>query len=376
MHPIRCFESRHLWSPVLNDLVSASNQKHLPFLAAITTNATLQTPAFQEVLARTRTSLLLIGDEVHNLGAAGLGASLPPNATYRLGLSATPERWFDEAGTDLLLQYFGPVIYELTLKEAIDLKALCKYDYFPHVVEFDGEELDAYLDLTRDISQLVGSEGGEITDETENPRLKWLLIQRARLIASAKNKLPALEAAVDPKSAYNLFYCGDGRVQYEPVGNDIRQISAVVHMLGRRLSMSAHSYTAETYLDERDDLRIRFAAGQLQGLVAIRCLDEGVDIPETRRAFILASSTNPKQFIQRRGRILRRSPGKDLAEIHDFLVVPPSGIGTDEFYATERRLFRRELERILLFARLADNGPQAVRTLLPLRERYQLLDLG
>ena len=113
--------------------------------------------------------------------------------------------------------------------------------------------------------------------------------------------------------------------------------------------MSVHSYTAETYLDERDDLRIRFAAGKLQGLVAIRCLDEGVDIPETRRAFILASSTNPKQFIQRRGRVLRRAPGKELAEIHDFLVVPPARIGTDEFYATERRLFRRELERILLF---------------------------
>jgi DNA phosphorothioation system restriction enzyme len=376
MNPIRCFESKHLWSPVLNDLVSAANEKHLQFLAAITTNATLQTPAFQEVLARTQVSLLLIGDEVHNLGASGLSVSLPPNASYRLGLSATPERWFDEAGTEVLLRYFGEVIFELTLKEAIDLGALCKYDYFPHVVEFEGEELDAYLDLTRDITQLVGAEGGELTDETDNPRLKWLLIQRARLISSAKNKLPALEAAVDRKSAYNLFYCGDGRVQYEPAGDDIRQISAVVHMLGRRLGMSVHSYTAETYLDERDDLRIRFAAGKLQGLVAIRCLDEGVDIPETRRAFILASSTNPKQFIQRRGRVLRRAPGKELAEIHDFLVVPPARIGTDEFYATERRLFRRELERILLFARLADNGPQAVRTLLPLRERYQLLDLG
>src|SRR5262249_9353596 len=130
-----------------------------------------------------------------------------------------------------------------------------------------------------------------------------------------------------------------------------------------------------TYLEERDDLRKRFAGGQLQGLVAIRCLDEGVDIPETRRAYILASSTNPKQFIQRRGRILRRSPGKDLAEIHDFLVVSPPQ-ASDEFYAVERRLFRRELERVILFAKLADNGPQALRTLLPLRERYQLLDVG
>lgn len=374
--PIKCFESKLVWSPLLNELISASNEGHLPFLAAITTNATLQTRAFQEVLGRVKTPLLLIGDEVHNLGAASLSASLPQNAAYRLGLSATPERWFDDAGTNILIQYFGQVIYELTLSEAIQLGALCKYDYYPHVVEFDGKELDDYLDLTHQIWQVVGAESGELTDETDNPRLKLLLIQRARLIASARNKLPALEATVDRRSKYNLFYCGDGRVQYEPAGDDIRQVNAVVHMLGRQLGMSAHSYTAETYLDERSDLRTRFAAGQLQGLVAIRCLDEGVDIPETRRAYVLASSTNPKQFIQRRGRILRKAPGKDLAEIHDFLVVPPARVGTDEFFATERGLFRRELERVVLFARLADNGPQALRTLLPLRERYQLLDVG
>lgn len=375
MNPIKCFESKELWSSTLNELVSGCNENHLQFLLAITTNATLQTPAFKEALERTKTSLLFIGDEVHNLGAESLSASLPANAAYRLGLSATPERWFDETGTAALLDYFGPVIYEMTLAEAIQLGALCRYDYFPHVIEFDGTELEEYLDLTRQISQLIGAEDGELTEETDNPRLKWLLLQRARLIASAKKKLPELASVVDPQSTYNLFYCGDGRVQYEPAGDEIRQISAVVHLLGRTLGMSVHPYTADTYLEERDDLRKRFATGQLQGLVAIRCLDEGVDIPETRRAYILASSTNPKQFIQRRGRILRRAPGKDLAEIHDFLVVSPTQ-ATDEFYAVERRLFRRELERVMLFAKLADNGPQALRTLLPLRERYQLLDVG
>ena len=376
MNPLKCFESRLEWSSPLNELVSAANDGHVQFVLAITTNATLQTTSFQDVIRRVKASLLLIGDEVHNLGAGGLSACLPENAAYRLGLSATPERWFDPVGTDALVKYFGPVVYELTLEDAIKMGALCKYDYFPHVVEFDLPELDEYLELTHQISQLIGAEEGELTDETENPRLKWLLLRRARLIAAAKNKLPALKSVVDPSTAYNLFYCGDGRVQYDPAGDEIRQIEAVVHLLGRELGMSVHSYTAETYLEERDDLRKRFASGSLQGLVAIRCLDEGVDIPETRRAFILASSTNPKQFIQRRGRILRRSAGKDIAEIHDFLVVPPPQIGTDEFYATERRLFRRELERVVLFAKLADNGPQALKTLLPLRERYQLLDIG
>ena len=79
-------------------------------------------------------------------------------------------------------------------------------------------------------------------------------------------------------TSHNLFYCGDGQVEYEPAGSTVRQLDAVVHLLGRDLGMSVNSYTAETYLDERDDLRRRFASGDLQGLVAIRCLDEGVDI--------------------------------------------------------------------------------------------------
>jgi superfamily II DNA or RNA helicase len=123
-------------------------------------------------------------------------------------------------------------------------------------------------------------------------------------------------------------------------------------------------------------LREQFAAGALQALVAIRCLDEGVDIPETRRAFILASSTNPKQFIQRRGRILRLAKGKDLAEIHDFLVTPSLESLTDDLFAVERKLLRRELLRVVEFAKLADNGPQAMATLLPLRSRFNLLDVG
>jgi superfamily II DNA or RNA helicase len=175
---------------------------------------------------------------------------------------------------------------------------------------------------------------------------------------------------------HNLFYCGDGQVEYAASDEQVRQLDAVVHLLGRGLGMSVNSYTAETYIDERDDLRARFASGDLQGLVAIRCLDEGVDIPETRSAFILASSTNPKQFIQRRGRILRLHPGKDKAVIYDFLVVPPTDAIVSENQATERRLVKRELERVALFARLARNGPEALRDLQELRRRYNLLHVA
>ena len=166
------------------------------------------------------------------------------------------------------------------------------------------------------------------------------------------------------------------RTEYAPLQNEVRQLDAVVHLLGRDLGMSVNSYTAETFLDDRNELRLEFASGRLQGLVAIRCLDEGIDIPETRRAFILASSANPKQFIQRRGRILRLAPGKERAAIYDFIVTPAEEMMSDSLFNIERRLLRRELQRVVLFANLAENGPVAMRSLLPMRRRFNLLDVG
>jgi DNA phosphorothioation system restriction enzyme len=375
--PILCHGTRISWEDHFRHAARAVAQRHIPFVLAIATNATFQTPQFQQILKDINTEFFFIADEMHNLGSIGLRQALPGNARQRLGLSATPERWYDDVGTQALFAYFGAPVYELGLADAIRIGALCKYDYYPHVVELEPEELEAYVDLTHQIAGIVGGEGGEVTDESDNPMLKALLIRRARLLALARGKIPALKASVTPlsRSSHNLFYCGDGRVQYRPDEEETRQLDAVVRMLGREVGMTVAPYTAETELDERSDLRQRFANGQLQGIVAIRCLDEGVDIPETRRAFILASSSNPKQFIQRRGRVLRRAPGKEIAEIHDFIVTPPPN-SPPEIFATERRLLRRELDRVVRFAQLADNGPQALRVLLGVRERYQLLDVG
>jgi superfamily II DNA or RNA helicase len=143
-------------------------------------------------------------------------------------------------------------------------------------------------------------------------------------------------------------------------------------LLQSELGYRVKSYTAETTLVEREELRQQFAEGYLQGLVAIRCLDEGVDIPAIETAVILASSSNPRQFVQRRGRILRPSPGKDRAELFDMIVVPPD-LGR-EAWNTERSLLRKELQRFVEFADLAINSGQARRILLPLQEKYQLLE--
>ena len=304
---------------------------------------------------------------------------LPNNAKYRLGLSATPERWFDEAGTDYIYEYFGQPVCKLTLSDAIRLGALTKYLYYVHTIGLDEDESDAYFEITNRIGQLIASGHQKITDDSTvaSQALKILLLKRARLIASARQKLAELRNVVAPMrtSTHNLFYCGDGMVERTD-GTTQRQLEAVVGLLGLDLRMRVDSYTAETSIEKRADLTRRFAEGELDGLVAIRCLDEGVDIPATKRAFILASSTNPRQFIQRRGRVLRKAPGKDHAEIHDFVVVPETESGTDPaVFDVERSLFRKELLRIVEFAHIAENGHDVMAQLLPLRKRFNALDI-
>lgn len=376
LDPVLCFRSRDTWFDQLSRRLSETRHGDRRIAVAIATNATFQTRAFQELLQAPPGDTLFVADEVHNLGATGLRELLPHGARFRLGLSATPERWYDDEGTEALQSYFGEVVYELGLERAIELGALTPYDYFPVVVELEDRELETYLDLSMKIGVLAGQSDGPLNDE--DPVLEALLIKRARILSLAQGKLGRLGELMTPRStsSHNLFYCGDGQVEYAPAGDSVRQLDAVVHLLGRGLGMSVNSYTAETYLDERADLRRRFASGALQGLVAIRCLDEGVDIPETQTAFILASSTNPKQFIQRRGRVLRRYEGKEKATIYDFLVVPPRELIESGSYKVERRLVRRELERVARFAGLATNGAVAMAQLESLRKDYDLLHVG
>ena len=375
--PIKCMESSHLWREELQESIMAVRDGHFSFVMAVATNSTFQGDSFQEAIRKIRTDFLLIADEVHNMGALAMRESLPENASFRLGLSATPERWFDDMGTESLMNFFGRVVFELGLRDAISIGALCRYDYFPHLVELTSDELSQYLEITAQIARLAARESTAIDSDSSDERVRIQLMRRAQIVAVARNKLPCLRNVMEPltETTHNLVYCGTGSVEMEDAIS-IRQLDAVVELLGNDLGMRVNSYTAETYLEERDELRTLFVDGSLQVLVAIRCLDEGIDMPETLRAFILASSSNPKQFIQRRGRILRPAPGKKLAEIHDFIVTPPADAFSVDLLAVERRLLRKELLRVIEFAGLADNGPRAMETLLPLKKKYSLLDMG
>lgn len=375
LRPIRCAGSRAEWQEELSTGISACNSGQRPILSAVCTMATLATTAFQTLLADIRCPLLVIADEAHNFGAPGASASLPANATYRVGLSATPERAYDDLGTARLAQYLGRVVYRYTLANALRDGVLTPYRYFPEIVELTSDEVSEYIALTQQIGKY-----GSHDDAAPSDAVKMLLIRRARLIAVAEAKLKRLRTLVDAdrRQTHSLVYCGDGTVEGPQAPMLTRQIDEAVRIIGVDLQLRCASYTAETAPLRRKELAADFASGEVQVLVAIRCLDEGVDIPATRRAYMLASGTNRRQFVQRRGRVLRRSDGKDRAEIYDFFVTfPPSEFrkGAPGFEAG-RSLLRGQLERAREFADLAENGPVARRRLLDLQQHFDLLAEG
>ena len=387
LDPINCSGPRAGWTVSADAALFLVNAGARPVLSLVTTNSTFAASAFQDLLVRIHVRTVIVADEVHNMGAQALQRALPGRVRLRLGLSATPERWMDEEGTHGIRDYFGEAVFELSLEGALRLRpaVLTPYTYHPMLVPLDEDEREEYLRITRQLGRLMV----DPTAEDLSDMALVLLLKRARLVACARGKIPMLEQAISQyrDTNFNLVYCGDGRGEMESTSSRAvtgvpetevrRQVEAVAQMLGHNLGMNVSIYTAETSEEDRGVILREFCEGRKNALVAIRCLDEGIDIPQVRRAFILASSTNPRQFIQRRGRVLRRAEGKDSAEIFDFVVVPPLdevSAGTAE-YSLLRRLVSREMSRVVEFARLAENGPQAQAKLLPILSKLRLMHL-
>lgn len=371
--PVLGYDSRLKWEDEINSRIISFNMSTVDNICIITTNTTYAKDQMQKTLKKLRGTSLIIVDEAHHIGAEHLRKCLLSNFTYRLGLSATPERWFDEKGNKAINEYFeNGVVYRFALKEAIG-KYLTRYYFYPHLVELTEKESEQYHILSRKIAKLYSRK--KETDLSENPALQNLLIKRARLIGSAENKLYVLKELMKNNldSKYNIFYCGDGVIEGE------RQIDKVIRLLGKELKMRIHPFTSRESKEERKVLLQEFEKGNLQGLVAIRCLDEGVDVPATQNAYILASSTNPREFIQRRGRILRKHKNKKYAYIHDFIVIPRNIEEIEKVdYKTfniERKLIKKELQRLTEFANLSINGPEASIKLLEIKKKYNLLDI-
>lgn len=374
LRPIRCAESRQSWHDELATAIFALNAGSRRLLSIATTSATLQLSAFQEQLQRIRVPLLVIGDEAHNYGSRKIAGSLPDQAAYRIGLSATPEKWMDPEGTKRIHDYFGRTVHSYGLADALRDEVLTPYIYHPQLVTLDEAETDKYEDLTAKLVKFGISD--ETADLSEGA--KALLLKRARILAGARSKLPVIEELLADRThdTHMLIYCGDGRLEGDADEMPPRQIDEVVAIV-ERLGITSARYTAETSPEQRRAILRDFDEGRIQALVAIRCLDEGVDVPSTRTAFILSSSTNPRQFIQRRGRVLRRSPqtGKTRAEIYDFFVLPDTSDKGSGVSPAMRGVVKKQLDRVLEFSNLAINGPRARRELLEWTDAHGLMGL-
>ena len=220
-----------------------------------------------------------------------------------------------------------------------------------------------------------------------NKRGEILAMERARIVAGASQKLDALREQIEPYSKDNniLVYCGATNVMDEKADSsvtdeeDIRQIEAVTRILGNEFGMEVAKFTSEENMETRAMIKEHFQKGdRLQAIVAIKCLDEGVNIPGIRTAFILASTTNPKEYIQRRGRVLRKADNKPYAEIYDFVTLPREldsvSALTTEQAQRDLSLVKNELARIKEFGRLSMNSMVANNLIWDIQEAYHIVD--
>ncbi|TYK51080.1 DEAD/DEAH box helicase family protein [Actinomadura decatromicini] len=321
------------WVQLLPLFTAPGNSPHSRRIV-ITTNHTFASDDFQRRL-KAGDHLLIVADEMHRAGSKKVLPALEQTRCgATLGLSATFRRQFDEEGTNRLLEFFGPVLSPVIgLAEALMLGLLVPYDYRLHEVTLDDDEMKEYEQLTKRIGQLASR--GQSVNDVDSP-LQMLLIRRARVLKQARRKIPV--AAEILRNEYRL---GDRWLVY---CDDLPQLKTLTQEC-----LAADLPALEFYADmpSNRDAVIRSLAEYGGIVIAIRCLDEGIDIPVTDHALILASSTVEREYIQRRGRVLRRAhtTGKVSAEVHDLMLVDPLG----------GALTKSEALRALEFVRLARN---------------------
>ena len=320
-----------------------------PAEVLVVSNDTLCTPELVAQIAKFDGPKLLIADECHNLGAAGFIRNQPMCFDFRLGLSATPIRQYDEDGSAALLEFFGPVCFSFRLEDAIG-RCLTPYDYHVHFVPLADAEMAEWRDLSDQIARLAWKIDAGMKDD----QLNRLLLQRRRVLETASSKMQKLDdllAGEDSRELrFTLVYATD---------KDPRQLEQVNALLNQR-HIIFHQLTADETSNPVLSRRIldRFQRGDLQVLTAKRVLDEGVNVPQIERAYLLASTTVRRQWVQRRGRLLRQchAIGKTHAVIHDLVALPPEAYEGGRLDSEAKKIVNAELDRVWEFARLSRNG--------------------
>ncbi|GAW32692.1 DEAD/DEAH box helicase family protein [Carboxydocella sp. JDF658] len=353
------------WKDQLVDSLIDLSQGLIKNLIIFTTHATVSSNDFISIVKRykNRSKMLFIGDEAHGLGAIKTRNSLIDEYDFRLGLSATPRRWYDEIGTKFLYKYFNDVVYEFSIEQALTTinpetgrTYLTNYYYYPVIVNLEESELEDYYNKTKKLIKYINGKYDQIDIEKS---FENLLFIRSNIIKNASRKLYALEQIL-----YELTEIDNAIIFTSP-----EQIDQVMTILAKK-GIKAHKFTEkegtikqEKYngLSEREYILENFKKKNLQVLAAIKCLDEGIDIPSAHTAIIMSSSGNPREYIQRIGRVIRQSPEKKTARIYDFIVVPNQKKHEDDkFREIELKILNKELIRAKEIAKNALNNAEAL----------------
>lgn len=352
-------------------LEMTNSDNKLSYIIISTYASFVRSNVFMELNQFPKNKLLLIADEAHNMGG-GLMANRLSEIKYlrRIGLSATPERQFDDSGNLKLMNFFGcenNYTFEYSMGEAIEKGALCRYYYYPHIVKLTDNEMSEYVQLSKKIVKIMGFQDAE-----SHERLKMLLLKRRRIIHKAANKLIVFKQIVEQRIAeignlkYTLVYVPEGNKPDDFEADIFDQSDTMIsdpeseHLIDdfTRIvrDMDSHiivrQFTSES--TDRDAMLKGFADGSIDVLTSMKCLDEGVDVPRSELAIFCASTGNPRQFIQRRGRVLRAHKDKRFAVIHDLIVIPDN-VFDEECYNLEKNLVQSELRRVRDFALLSEN---------------------
>lgn len=336
--------------------------------------------------------ILLISDEAHNMGSGKILDRLDGiKYLRRIGLSATPNRQFDEIGNRKLRSFFGcegdNYTFEFSMQDAIDQGYLCRYYYYPHLVRLTDSEMYEYIEVSNQIVKYYNFSSNCFPKDDDI--LMSLLLKRKRIIHKAINKETVFKQILEKRFTeqgnlrYTLVYVPEGNYpdnneadifdDREYLGDDTTadHLIDTYTKIVRDISPTTTVKKFVSGTSDRDNILKDFADGRLEVLTSMKCLDEGVDVPRSELAIFCASTGNPRQFIQRRGRILRKHPNKYRAVIHDLVVAPEIGYGSD-CYKMERNLLGSELKRVRDFASLSENADYSYTELENILSYYNL----
>jgi superfamily II DNA or RNA helicase len=351
----------------------------------IVTYASLSKPKFQSYFTQLPKDTILIADETHNLGSQGLLRLLPNiHLEKRIGLSATPHRKFDEAGNLAIQEFFNderPYIVSYSMEEALNIGWLCKYTYYPHIIRLTDQEMERYKELSLQLLRM-GMFDNSTGEFKSTPQIEMKLLERKRIIHKAANKLEAFKAILrsefDKRKnlKYTLVYVPEGiESNFDETDYSVETYdeNRLINEYTKAVSQTDDSVMVKQFTANsanREEILKNFEESKIHVLTSMKCLDEGVDVPRSELAIFCASTGNPRQFIQRRGRVLRLHKDKINATIHDLVVVPE--VSDESTFEMEKGLVKKELERVVDFAKLAMNKTDTYETLKSILDYYNL----